>query len=278
VGGPKSKIHTIYGAILQHATNGDQLIIHKLDESVSRGGNMDINSSDSNITVDLGPLISKNLSKQTSIIKDMIDFKTPTTRALLTHPVIETFLDIKWRRVKKYFLTNFLLYLSFLLTYSLFLGNIFYRQDDKSTFGSIKLSDLIVEMDRVVFPSEINFDTNTFKDPDKNLDSSKNVSKHNTFDTCGADPSMTCALEVILCLVTILLMIQEVLQLATLGPRRYLSEYENIMEVLILVLTICGLVFQYDMYVLKWLSAWGICLAYLELIFLIGRFLFTFNL
>ena len=39
-----------------------------------------------------------------SIIKDMISNQTPATRALLSHPVIETFLDLKWSNVKYYFL------------------------------------------------------------------------------------------------------------------------------------------------------------------------------
>jgi hypothetical protein len=102
----------------------------------------------------------------------MIDYKTPMTRALLTHPVIETFLNIKWQKVKKYFFLNFLLYLSFLLMYSLFLANIFYRND---VVGSIKLSDIIgivpmrINQNKLVLASEINVETlveTTTMDPD----------------------------------------------------------------------------------------------------------------
>lgn len=41
------------------------------------------------------------------------------------------------------FVTNFIMYCTFLLAYSLFLGNIFYRQDGGRRLGSVQLSDLV---------------------------------------------------------------------------------------------------------------------------------------
>ncbi len=123
-------------------------------------------------------------------------------------------------------------------------------------------------MDKVIFPTDnVNIATTT-EEPE-----AKNVSHRNTFDLCQAsNPSLTCAFETILLTLLIILVIQEVLQLITLGPKRYLSEFENILEILVLTLAGCGLGFQYNVYILKWVSAWGICLAYLELIFLLGRY------
>ena len=64
-----------------------------------------------------------SLFRQSSqVIKDMIDFKSSATRALLTHPVIEAFLNYKWQKSKKFFMLNFIIYLLFLITYSVFLG------------------------------------------------------------------------------------------------------------------------------------------------------------
>ena len=64
-----------------------------------------------------------SLCRQSSqVIKDMIDFKSSATRALLTHPVIEAFLNYKWQKSKKFFMLNFIIYLLFLITYSVFLG------------------------------------------------------------------------------------------------------------------------------------------------------------
>ena len=74
-----------------------------MNESVTWGGNPDINSKDSYISVDLRPLIRRK-GKQSCLVKAMIAKQTTATRALLTHPVIETFLDLKWSKVKYYFL------------------------------------------------------------------------------------------------------------------------------------------------------------------------------
>ena len=63
-----------------------------------------------------------------SVLKDMLDFKESTAaREVLFHPVMKTYLDLKWRTVKRYFFFNFSCYVIFLVAYSLFLGNIFYR-------------------------------------------------------------------------------------------------------------------------------------------------------
>ena len=116
---------TLYKAILSYATNGDKLITRILDKSVERGGNEDLNSQESFLRVSFTSLgSSKNTNKHQSsqVIKDMIDFKTPATRALLTHPVIETFLNHRWRKWKKFFMVNFIIYLLYLMTYSVFLG------------------------------------------------------------------------------------------------------------------------------------------------------------
>ena len=59
-----------------------------------------------------------------SVLKDMLDFKETAAREVLFHPVMKTYLDLKWRTVKRYFFFNFACYVIFLLTYSLFLGNI----------------------------------------------------------------------------------------------------------------------------------------------------------
>lgn len=51
----------------------------------------------------------------------MLSFREEA-RSVLMHPVIETFLDIKWRKIRKFFFLNFAVYLIFLITYSLLLG------------------------------------------------------------------------------------------------------------------------------------------------------------
>ena len=58
----------------------------------------------------------------------MLDFKDTDAREILVHPVMETYLDLKWKKVKIWFLINFATYVIYLVSYSLFLANIFYRK------------------------------------------------------------------------------------------------------------------------------------------------------
>ena len=89
-----------------------------------QGGNEDVNHIDSHLRIDFGIFQSKkNFRRANIVIKDLIDFKTKSTRALLSHPVIESFINFRWTKWKKYFMVNFVVYLLFLTMYSMFLGN-----------------------------------------------------------------------------------------------------------------------------------------------------------
>ena len=92
------------------------------------------------------------------------------------------------------------------------------------------------------------------------------------FRFCGSKPSLTCGLEIVLTVLIALLALQEILQFFTLGPRRYLSEFENLLEICIVILASLGLVYQKNLYVFKWFSAFGITLSYVGVIFLLGRY------
>ena len=48
-----------------------------------------------------------------------------------------------------------------------------------------------------------------------------------------------------------LVVLQEVLQLVTLGPRRYLLEFENLLELAVFALAGAGMAVQHDMRALK---------------------------
>jgi hypothetical protein len=82
------------------------------------------------------------------MLEDLLEFRDTAAKNLLTHPVMETFLEVKWRKVQRLFFFSFLLYFLFVLSYSIFLGNIFYRQDSPPD-RKIKLSDLVLDGDKV---------------------------------------------------------------------------------------------------------------------------------
>ena len=56
--------------------------------------------------------------------------------------------------------------------------------------------------------------------------------------------------------------------------RRYVREWENLLELVAIFLAAAGIFVQHNMEHLMWVSAPGICLAYLEFIFLMGRYPF----
>ena len=119
---------TVYRAILTEATNGNKLVNYLLDQSVSQGGHEDPNHVDSHLKIDFGLFQTKNNSKRANmVVKDLIDFKNKSSRALLTHPVIESFINLRWKKWKKYFMVNFVIYLLFLMMYSMFLGKNYFN-------------------------------------------------------------------------------------------------------------------------------------------------------
>ena len=98
-GEKNKKVGTVYAAILHEATNGDQIIRHKLNQSISWGGNPDQNAKDSYIAVDLTALVSKNPSaKDTCIVKDMIANQTPATRHCALKSVKKVHIILFWIR------------------------------------------------------------------------------------------------------------------------------------------------------------------------------------
>ena len=77
--------------------------------------------------------------------------------------------------------------------------------------------------------------------------------------------------EIVLAMLVTILLVVELLQLLALGWRRYFSEIESWMKLLILSLA-SVLVVIIDEYALKWVSASGVTLAWLELLVMQGRY------
>jgi hypothetical protein len=158
----------------------------------------------------------------------------------------------------------------------------------KLTQSQIFLVALIFQ---IVFPGYTDVDvehldivTETDNDPNTNtIDFSEKLDIHHAanetlkrFGGClvSGIPSISCSLEVTLLVIIAILLVQEIIQCFSLGIKRYFTEFENFIELTALILAAVGLFVQFDMILLKWLSAIGICFAYLELIFLMGRYPF----
>ena len=79
-------------------------------------------------------------SSQITIVKDLLNFKTKAAN-VLRHPVIEAFLESKWRVVKVYFVINLVMYFVFLMIYSVYITAIFIRDPHTTGGGGGQLDD-----------------------------------------------------------------------------------------------------------------------------------------
>eukprot|EP00096_Caligus_rogercresseyi_P012310 TRINITY_DN5113_c0_g1_i1.p1 TRINITY_DN5113_c0_g1~~TRINITY_DN5113_c0_g1_i1.p1 ORF type:complete len:560 (-),score=54.00 TRINITY_DN5113_c0_g1_i1:83-1762(-) len=265
---------TIFNHLLTNSsTNGIRLASQQLDKCIISS------KEDANefIEVDLQQI-------DIAILRDILHFKSNVkVMKLLEHPALKIFLKMKWRKVKWFFFFNFLIYLMFLFVYSAFLGDIFYRRTNQKI--SVNLHELSFNDGGYYIPStnlrsfaHLNISTRSgfhFEPPAKKLRLSS------TFSRCRAPKNgksgssyrrLVCSIEVGLTLSLVLLFTQEVLQLLALRPKAYFREFENWLELCIIGIVVSSLITQRDLDTFKWLSAIGVCLSYLELIFLMGRY------
>ena len=108
-----------------HENNGDKIVLKKLDECVTSNGK-DVEDGSFELKVNFSNLESK--SQTCDVVKDIISIKEVESTRVLLHPVILSYIDIRWNKMRRYIYTNFTLYILFLLSYSWFLTNIFYRK------------------------------------------------------------------------------------------------------------------------------------------------------
>ena len=80
--------------------------------------------------------------------------------------------------------------------------------------------------------------------------------------------------EISLGVFIIILLLIEILQCLALGPMRYFKEIENWLEMLVLSLASVLVIGRIDQDSLKWVSACGVTLAWLELLVMQGRYPF----
>ena len=97
------------------------------------------------------------------------------------------------------------------------------------------------------------------------------------FSGCSANKKLRdidlCTVEILLVVSIVVLVVQEFWQCMALG-KHYFLELENWFELLILSLAISTLCLKTELDALQIVSAVGICLAWIELIFLFGRYPF----
>ena len=151
--------HTLLYHVLLNTEDGDKVISNILDSYI-KTKNCPINNHQGNSSLQIEFCRLESDSSRCDIVKDILSVKNNAASNVLLHPVIEAYIDLKWIGVKKYVSAHFWIYLAFLLTYSWFLANIFYRPLHQH--GNTLVIDHIVlsGTDAIAFPSRYDSPSN----------------------------------------------------------------------------------------------------------------------
>lgn len=231
---------TVVRKLLEDAVNGNQIVSRYLDDFMTCTNDVP-DREDFAIQIDFSGIVNfKNENpKQFRALFDIFDIlkgshSNEKDYPIITHPVIALFIWKKWEKTCFQFYGTFLAYLIFIIFYS-----------------------------SMVFD---NFGT-------------EYVNATTTITNCSAlndnESSTHTKVGLIVCLV--LLLIWEGFQAARLG-RLYIREIENYIELFVFLSAICLLIYksklipdEVEVEVLRGIIAMGICLGWIELIFIAGR-------
>ena len=123
----RTKIHdgdkekTIIRKILDDAVSGDRIVEKQLDKSIKQVGKNEF-TLNYGIEIDFNDLFEDGSSSQTKVLKEMLDM-----RRLLCHPVVATFIHLKWRKCRWYAYIHSAIFVFFLILYTFIIGYMFYR-------------------------------------------------------------------------------------------------------------------------------------------------------
>ena len=106
-------MHTLYSSLMKklltEVTNGDKIVLEKLDSSVTITSN-DVDDEDFAILVDHQCLADADL-RNLHLLTDLMSLPRKKTCSIMSHPVISTFIEEKWIKTRKFFLLFLVLYL-----------------------------------------------------------------------------------------------------------------------------------------------------------------------
>ena len=254
--------------------NGNKIVRKELDMHVRATSDTE-DSIDYALQIDFEGIFSKDSPKQTMIVYDLLDFgvdkKSEHEEAsmnLITHPVIATFILSKWEKSKWYFYATSAIFIIFLLLYSIFVIYLFNRPEDFCN-GMIEVTGNA----GVLFPNDVP-ETSTTKDDCKRQ--TERISKK----FCGEWDNYFSVCEVFFLAFFTFLVGMEVYQAYKL-KKQYFEELENYIEWVVLLSALVlmikkEVILQKDQEasIVRGIVALGIFAAWLQLIFIIGRYPF----
>ena len=294
--------------LLTEVTNGDKIVLEKLDSSVTTSSD-NVDDEDYAILVDQRCLVDEN-PRNLQLLIDLMNLPRKKTCSIISHPVISTFIEDKWIKSRKFFLVFLVLYLAFVLLFSGFLWMMYERNNkedavripvelprscdalkpinsaDSGSPDKLKLTQHLLEpIDvRASSQDELSGPRHLEKSPEykiklevikekKNRTKLSRVKRNvGLFSECWTHHDVPlCVVELLLVSVIITLLLVETWQALALG-REYFKELENWFELIILSLAIATLSLKSQLDSLAIVASIGICLSWIELIFLFGRY------
>ena len=245
---------------------------------------LDINEDSINyaLKVDFEGILCPYTTKQTMAVYDLLDLRIENGSenmqaftSLIKHPVIALFIALKWKKTQWYFYAQSLVFISFLLFYSSLLFYLFNRPEVYCS----KLEKLLYQRNSTVI--------NEYRLFPEDISGSKK--ERNDCERYAARPSKKFMTDFdtnfILCemfflIFFVFLSAMEIYQAIKLR-KQYFKELENYIEWVVLISALITMVFMEiilqknsEAAVIRGITALGICAAWLELIFLIGRYSF----
>jgi len=274
----KKKSRTVLKKLLQDCVNGDKVVEKQLDRSVSQiGASKDCLDYGTQISFEgISEDAKHGSQRQMRAVRELLDLRACAEGAqrdaytrLISHPVIATFIHLKWNRTKLFFYINSLIFAIFLAIFSLYIFHLFSQPDEK-----LCRADTLVA--RINFPS-------ASPQTKSECSESKVLARDNFFKKLHDEgaPIYTQWDQALLSIFLAILVGFEVYQSYVLRMQ-YLMELENYVEWFVFISAFVTIVMKQNMVdvtvanstAIRGVAAAGICAAYLELVFIIGRYPF----
>merc|ERR1711988_963746 len=149
--------------LLTVVTNGDKIVLKKLDTCVSTSCD-DVDDDDYHVIVDHKRLVDED-PRSLVLVRDLMNLPRKRTSPVLSHPVLTTFIEKKWLRTRWLFLLSFTLYLIFVLLFSTFLWMMYERNNnDQVTRIPVELPQTCDALRPIDFSNKFNGIQSRFND------------------------------------------------------------------------------------------------------------------
>ena len=250
--GAKTNAGLSAATLILQLPNGAKMLCKRLDESIISNG-IDPSEVACRIKFDYSVLLSKYKAQQMGIVEDILDDRRQRrTSDLLQHPVIESFLFLKWRRVRLMFFSNVLFYLILV--------------------GGVTAYVLSTVTSDTSNSSSNSTDANTSQVASLEVISAKLVPEPTLSGRFAAEPENVMRLQLSLNVIILIIIFQELIQFASLHAQ-YFREAESYIKIGALVTSTIVIfsVAPWDPWV-HHVSALAVLLGWTELTLLLGRY------